>query len=106
MKIGFILTQNIRDEFLIKSLIEYFGCGYISIDKRGTIDFKVSKFSNIKDIIIPFFNKYCLQGKKNLDFLDFSKVVSLMEDRKHLTEKGLNEIKKIRNQMNTSRKEK
>jgi len=53
-QLSFILTQSIRDESLIKSLIEYLGCGYTSLDSRGTIDFKVAKFSSIKDIIIPF----------------------------------------------------
>lgn len=105
LKLSFILTQSIRDEYLIKSLIEYFGCGHTSLDSRGTIDFKVSSFSNIKEIIIPFFNKYCLCGNKFWDFSDFSKVVSLMENKKHLTPEGLDEIKKIRDKMNTKRKQ-
>ena len=107
LKLSFILTQSIRDEYLIKSLIEYLGCGYTSLVRadRGTIDFKVSNFSSIKDIIIPFFNKYCLYGNKFLDFADFSKVVSLMENKKHLTQEGLDEIKKIRDKMNTNRKQ-
>jgi hypothetical protein len=104
IKLSFIITQSIRDEFLIKSLVEYFGCGYTSLDPRGTIDFKVSGFSSIKNIIIPFFNKYCLHGNKILDFSDFSKIVALMENKIHLTEKGLDEIKKIQNTMNTNRK--
>ncbi len=105
VKLSFILSQSIRDEYLIKSLIEYLGCGYTSLDDKGTIDFKVSNFSSIKDIIIPFFNKYCLYGNKFLDFADFSKVVSLMENKKHLTQEGLDEIKKIRGKMNTNRKQ-
>ena len=105
IKLSFILTQSIRDEYLIKSLIEYLGCGYTSLDDRGTIDFKVSNFSSIKDIIIPYFKKYSLYDNKFLDFADFSKVVSLMENKKHLTQEGLDEIKKIRDKMNTNRKQ-
>nr|YP_009945084.1 LAGLIDADG endonuclease [Monilinia laxa]QOE17448.1 LAGLIDADG endonuclease [Monilinia laxa] len=105
IKLSFILTQSIRDEYLIKSLIEYLGCGYTSLDDRGTIDFKVSNFSSIKDIIIPYFKKYSLYGNKFLDFADFSKVVLLMENKKHLTQEGLDEIKKIRDKMNTNRKQ-
>ena len=104
VKLSFILTQSLRDEFLIKSLIEYLGCGFTSLDDRGTIDFKVSDFSSIINIIIPFFVKYHLHGNKSLDFSDFSKVVSLMVNKKHLTKEGLDEIKKIRNRMNTNRK--
>lgn len=70
VKLSFILTQSnwrsARDEYLIKSLIEYLGCGNTSLDPRGTIDFKVTNFSSIKDIIVPFFIKYPLKGNKSL----------------------------------------
>jgi hypothetical protein len=46
-----------------------------------------------------------LYGNKFLDFADFSKVVLLMENKKHLTQEGLDEIKKIRDKMNTNRKQ-
>jgi len=105
VKLSFILTQSNRDEYLIKSLIEYLGCGNTSLDPRGTIDFKVTNFSNIKDIIIPFFIKYPLKGNKSLDFTDFCEVVRLMENKSHLTKEGLDKIKKIRNGMNTNRKQ-
>nr|P15563.1 RecName: Full=Uncharacterized 49.1 kDa protein in ND3 intron [Podospora anserina S mat+]CAA38767.2 Dod ND3 i1 grp IC protein [Podospora anserina] len=104
VKLSFILTQSNRDEYLIKSLIEYLGCGNTSLDPRGTIDFKVTNFSSIKDIIVPFFIKYPLKGNKNLDFTDFCEVVRLMENKSHLTKEGLDQIKKIRNRMNTNRK--
>ena len=104
VKLSFILTQSIRDESLIKSLIEYLGCGNTSLDSRGTIDFKVTNFSSIKDIIIPFFIKYPLIGNKKLDLSDFSEITRLMENKSHLTLEGLNKIKEIRNKMNTNRK--
>jgi hypothetical protein len=104
VKLSFILTQSIRDEYLIKSLIEYLGCGNTSLDSRGIIDFKVTNFSSIRDTIIPFFKEYPLQGNKNLDFSDFSEVVTLMENKSHLTKEGLDKIKIIHNRMNTNRK--
>ena len=96
---------ELRDEYLIKSLIEYLGCGNTSLDSRGVIDFKVTNFSGIKDIIVPFFIKYPLKGNKSLDFIDFCEVVRLMENKSHLTKEGLDKIKKIRNRMNTNRKQ-
>jgi len=105
VKLSFILTQSNRDEYLIKSLIEYLGCGNTSLDPRGTIDFKVTNFSSIKDIIVPFFIKYPLKGNKSLDFTDFCEVVRLMENKSHLTKEGLDQIKKIRSRMNTNRKQ-
>jgi hypothetical protein len=88
----------------MKSLIEHLGCGYTSLVNRGTIDFKVSKFSSIRDIIIPFFFKYPLQGSKNLDFLAFSEVIRLMDNKAHLTKEGLNQVRIIKNGMNKNRK--
>lgn len=55
VKLSFILTQNVRDENLMKSLIEFLRCGYTTLENRGTMDFKVTKISNIRDVIIPFF---------------------------------------------------
>ena len=106
VKLSFILTQSIRDEYLIKSLIEYLGCGgNTSLDSRGTIDFKATNFSSIRDTILPFFNEYPLQGNKNLYFSDFSEVVTLMENKSHLIKEGLDKIKIIHNRMNTNRKQ-
>ena len=101
----FQINQHVRDKELIACIAEYLGCGNTSLDSRGTIEFKVTNFSSIRDIIIPFFNKYRLQGNKNLDFSDFSEVVILMEKKSHLTKEGLDKIKIIQNRMNTNRKQ-
>jgi hypothetical protein len=105
VKLSFILTQNVRDEDLIKSLIEYLGCGYTTLENRGTIDFKVTKISNIRDVIVPFFNKYPLQGVKSKDFADFCKAVDIVSNKAHLSKEGLDQIRIIKNRMNTNRKE-
>ena len=87
----------------MNSLIEYLGCGNISAVDRGTIDFKVSKFSSIRDNIIPFFKKYPLQSSKNRDFLHFCEVVDLVHNKAHLTKQGLDQIRVIKNKMNTKK---
>ena len=103
VKLRFKLTQHSRDEKLIKSLIDFFGCG--SLCKKGdAFDFTITKFSNITDKVIPFFNKYSIIGVKLLDYLDWCKVVKLMENKSHLTKEGLEKIRGIKNGMNKSRK--
>jgi hypothetical protein len=44
----------------MKSLVTFFGCGRIESDSlNSTVDFVVTRFSDITDnIIIPFFKKY------------------------------------------------
>jgi len=58
--------------------------------------FTVSKFSDLFQIIIPFFSKYPLQGSKTLDFMDFCKIVNLMQSKSHLTIEGIEQIRQIK----------
>ena len=91
----FQITQHSRDEPLMKILIVYFDCG--NIYKRGEVmDLKVTKFYDITNKIIPFFQKYPILGVKSKDFEDWCRVVVLMKENKHLTEKGLDQIRKIK----------
>ena len=146
IKLSFILTQSARDinlTFLIffyylikkitglgqaspvlgrrvRSFIKYFKCGYVSLENRETIDFKITKFSPSvqnqrpwpwvegwnKRYCYSFFpspnafwpecirggEKYPLQGNKSLDFQDFIEVVKLVDNKDHLTLDGLNKI--------------
>jgi len=61
-------------------------------------------FADINANIIPFFDKYPLQGEKAKDFMDFKKVALLMQSKAHLTREGLEEILKIKSGMNARRK--
>lgn len=100
----FKITQHSRDVQLINSLVEYFDCGaYFSFEGREVSDFAVQRFSDIHEKIIPFFNKYPIFGVKALDFADFCKVAEIMKVKGHLTESGLDEIRKIKAGMNRGR---
>ena len=57
VKLGFKLTQHIRDEQLMKSLIELLGCGNL-VRKGDAVDFTITKLSNLTDKIIPILKKY------------------------------------------------
>jgi hypothetical protein len=103
----FIITQHARDAELLKSFIEYFGCGRYNV-RRSTYlhgDFIVKKFEDIKYKIIPFFEKYPLQGEKYLDFVDFKKIMELKRNiNVSLTEESIMDIKQIKSGMNKARK--
>ena len=103
VQLCFQITQHSKDEQLIKSLIQFFGCG--AIYKRGDrFDYKVLKFDDIVHRIIPFFRKFPIVGIKSKDFEDFCRVSELMKKKAHLTLPGLEKIKKIKAGMNTGRK--
>ena len=99
----FKLTQHFRDEQLMRSLVYYLDCGkiYVSV---GSIDFIVTKFSDITNKLVPFFYKYPIQGIKYLNYLDFLKVWQLMKNDLHLTGEGVKLIRKIKAGMNLGRK--
>ena len=102
VKLAFDITQHQKDEQLIRSLVEFFGCGGV-YKNRGAFRYVVNKFSDLNEKIIPFFIKYPVQGKKLLDFQDWCKVAEMMKEKKHLTIEGLNEIRAIKAGMNRER---
>lgn len=98
----FQLVQHIRDLNLIKSLEEYFGCGRVET-RKDLAYYVVTVASDVFYKIVPFFNNYPLQGVKQENFEDFSKIVSLIKNKEHLTESGLDKIKQIKSRMNKQR---
>lgn len=100
--LGFTITQHNRDENLMKSFIDYFGCG--KIEHRGDrLDFLVKNLRDTRDIIMPFFQKYPIVGVKSKDFDDWCLVVKLIIDKEHITKTGVEKIRKIKANMNRQR---
>jgi hypothetical protein len=99
--LNFIITQHIRDELLMKSLIDYLGYGRLS-RKRDIYELQVSKFSDVEKIV-AFFEKYPILGEKAKDFIDFSITLGLMKNKVHLTESGVAKIRIIKEGMNRGR---
>lgn len=104
VRLRFQLTQHIRDEQLMKGLETYLDCGSVRNRKGGLIvDYRVDKFSDLTEKIIPFFYNHPVVGVKAQDFQDFCRVANLMKAKKHLTGEGIDQIKKIILGMNTKR---
>jgi len=72
VRLVFQLTQHTRDEQLMRSLIEYFDCGFIRQNKDAFI-YRVQNFSDIENKILPFFSKHRILGVKFLDYQDWCK---------------------------------
>ena len=90
---------------LMKSFIKYLNCGRVKErSNQNKLEFVVTKSADIEEKIIPFFQRNSLQGIKIMNYLDFCKVAELMNKKAHLTEEGLEVIRKIKAGMNTGRK--
>ena len=118
VRLRFGIGLHIRELDVIKGLATYFNLLYPltskSVELSNTkykyittslkvVSFQVTKFSDIVNIIIPFFDKYPIQGQKALDFEDFKKVANLMKTNDHLSIKGFEKILKIKEGMNNNR---
>jgi hypothetical protein len=86
----------------MEMMINYFNCGRLKIEMNA-VRYTVSKFKDLDQKIIPFFNNLPLVGSKLLNFKDFCKCADIMRSKGHLTTNGLEEIKAIKAGMNTGR---
>lgn len=59
LSLCFEISQNIRDEILLRRIVEFLGCGsYVPDRSNNAGKYRVTKISDINENIIPFFNKY------------------------------------------------
>ena len=98
----FQITQHVKDENLIRWIRDYLNCGRV-YRCRDTFDLRVSKFDDIANKIIPFFQKHPIYVKA-IDLADWCLVAEMIKDKKHLTAEGLEKINKIKAGMNLGRK--
>lgn len=96
-----ILEQKLSKQFeLDQNLNKYI---YDSEIRKNTL-LQIRNFSDIVNKIIPFFNKYPIQGIKSLDLSDFNEIAEIMTNKEHLITVGLEKIFKIVDGMNLDRK--
>ncbi len=99
----FRIVQHEKDEQVLEKIKSYFGFGNVVInrtDYHGTRkEFRVRGMDNLKKIV-NFFKKHNLKTSKQKDFEIFAKVIEMMEDKKHLSKKGIDEIAKMISLMN------
>ena len=98
----FVLTQHIRDELLLKSLVNFFKCGH-TYSYENHAEFMCQSFSDNYEKILPFFRKYPIIGIKSKDFEDWAKVAELIKTKAHLTKEGFYQISQIVAGMNKRR---
>ncbi len=106
----FVATQGEKSLNALIKLRDFFECGNIFVNKRhdnhkeNLYRFCVRSFKDLNEKIVPFFELNNLQTAKQSDFQIFSKVIKLMEERKHLNDKGIKKIISLAIQMNTKKR--
>lgn len=112
----FGITLLNKDAEILQGLYTYFNSFFIfntKIPKRfnngirysnNNVNLSISNCLDVGNIVIPFFDKYPVIGVKKKDYNDFRKIYGIVSLNLHLTVQGLNEILKIRDNMNQKRR--
>ena len=102
-----VLSFNVsqKDIYMLNIIKRYINCGIIKQRKRdGLYSLDVTKPSDVIENVIPFFDKFrLLSPSKRKNYEIFKRISMLMKEKKHLEEKGLHKILKLREELNTGK---
>jgi hypothetical protein len=96
----FTVVQHERDVQVLHALKAYFGCGVVRSNHGDRMAYRVRSQKHLLERIIPFFEQHQLKSRKRVDFQKFRKVLRMMGENRHLTRDGIEEIRRIKEQMN------
>lgn len=102
----FSVTQGEKSKSSLEELQNFFGVGKLYLNKRYDNHkehlwrYVVRRKEDLLNVIMPFFHTYPLRTSKKLDFLKFARCVEIVENKEHLSKKGLIKIAKIAATMN------
>jgi|SRR3989344_3947801 len=102
----FVITQGKKSLPVLKIFQNYFQCGKIFVNRRYDnhheylYRFCVRSVIDLREKIVPFFEKKVLRTWKRNDFLIFAQIIRLMTEKEHLTKKGMTKIAKLVEKMN------
>ncbi len=94
-KTCFAVVTRIDDTNLLKNIKDTLKVGSLYFGKRS-VQFRVSNLDELYNIIMPFFRKYKLRGKKREDFKLWSEAVTILYNQKLKEGKILKGLYKFR----------
>lgn len=90
---SFSLSQSRKNREIVFKLKDFFGCGWIRPSKNDdTLKYEVKSLKELKEKIIPHFEKFPFEGKKRKDFKIFKEIIEMMDRGDHLNKEGLIKI--------------
>jgi hypothetical protein len=97
IRLNFQIDQ--KSDLLLNMIKEYLG-GNIGYRKsQDTYYYGSTNFGSAKKVI-EYFDQYHLQSRKHISYLRWRKVYRLIQDKEHLTDKGLSKILTIKSLIN------
>lgn len=71
-------SQHIDNKEIVLLIKKKFNCGNIYYQPNNQIRYKVKKLEDLKNIIIPFFEKHQVRSNKYMSFLKFKLLVNIL----------------------------
>ena len=99
------IVQHKKNIPVLKKIQKIFGYGTIRRNHGDRFELRVRKIENLNKIV-KFFDKNPLQTTKRNDFEIFKEIISLINQKQHLTNKGLRKIAELSSKMNRKIKSK
>lgn len=96
----FTVVQHVRDIQILHALKSFFGCGVVRKNHGDRMAYHVRGLDHLRESIVPFFEKHKLKTKKHVEFLKFRQILQMMQEGKHLTLEGIEEIRCLKEKMN------
>ena len=107
VQMHFHLKMQESDKDLLEKVRNTLDCGAVYFQKEQRANhcqcyrYTVSSQEDILGKLIPFFKKYPLQSSsKRKNFEIFCQIARLLKTKKHLTENGIQEIRRLKALMN------
>lgn len=72
----------------------------LQIKKNNKANWVISSYNDINKIILPIFDSFPLNSSKHFNYVLFRTICDMMLKKEHLTEKGFQQIIKIKSQRN------
>jgi len=106
-KVSLCFNISQRDPVILSLFKRHLECGTMRQRQDGVWYYEVNNIQSIFDNVIPFFRRFgFLSAKKKRDFAKFVELADLFKAGKHLSRDGIEEILKIRSDMNDGGKRK
>ena len=104
---SFSVSQNVDRAQVLVRIKEYFQCGSLRRDYSDkTLKYEIRSLAEIIQKIIPFFDQFPLLSDKQNDFKLFKQICMMMARNEHHYAVGLEKIRSLAYQMNSSGKRK
>jgi len=104
------IGQSNHDIKLLKAFVDFFAQGYLK-PKYDINNLEAAKASRIVNryvinqhsVVTEFIDKYPMLTRKNLDYLDWKRLIQLKEERARDTPEGRQKMEEIKASMNKGR---